>query len=73
MIVFFQMELHGLLPLLHDDLPHPLWGVDRAPLGLHAHSETSGQSASKNVQLDLVDDEAFENNSGGDDNDYDDE
>ena len=42
-------------------------------MGLHAHSETSGQSASKNVQLDLVDDEAFENNSGGDDNDYDDE
>ena len=36
------MELHGLLPLLHDDLPHPLWGVDRAPLGLHEDTEARG-------------------------------
>ena len=36
------MELHRLLPLLHDDLPHPLWGVDRAPLGLHEDTETRG-------------------------------
>ena len=36
------MELHGLLPLLHDDLPHPLWGVDRAPLGLHEDTEACG-------------------------------
>ena len=37
------MELHRLLPLFHDDLPHPLRGVDRAPVGLHAHSEARGQ------------------------------
>ena len=36
------MELHGLLPLLHDDLPHPLWGVDRAPLGLHEDTKARG-------------------------------
>ena len=36
------MELHGFLPLLHDDLPHPLWGVDRAPLGLHEDTEARG-------------------------------
>ena len=36
------MELHGLLPLLHDDLPHPLRGVDRAPLGLHEDTEARG-------------------------------
>lgn len=31
-----SMELHGLLPLVHDDLPDSLRGVDRASLGLHA-------------------------------------
>ena len=36
------MELHRLLPLLHDDLPHPLWGVDRAPLGLHEDTKARG-------------------------------
>ena len=42
-IFLLQVELHRLLPLFHDDLPHPLRGVDRAPVGLHAHSEARGQ------------------------------
>ena len=37
------MELHRLLPLLHDDLPYPVRGVDRAALGLHAGRGKSGE------------------------------
>jgi hypothetical protein len=41
----FQMELHRLLPLLHDDFPHPVRRVDRAAVGLYAHTEETGKKS----------------------------
>ena len=37
-----QVELHRLLPFLHDDLPHSVRRVDRAALGLHESGGKSG-------------------------------
>ena len=67
------MELHGLLPLLHDDLPDPVRGVDRATVGLYAHSEKSRKfhhdddEGGDNVEDDYDDDGM------GDHGDYDDD
>ena len=43
--LLFQMEFHGLLPFVHDDIPDPVRGVDRAPLGLHASRRKSGKTS----------------------------
>jgi hypothetical protein len=37
------MELHRLLPLIHDDLSNPVRGVGGAALGLHALPAESGE------------------------------
>ena len=44
MLVVFQVELHRLLPLFHDDLPNPLRGVDRTAVGLHEGRGKSGET-----------------------------
>ena len=46
-----QVELYGLLPLLHDDISHLVWRVGGAPLGLHAGHKGRGGCR---VQLPLV-------------------
>lgn len=36
------MEFQGFLPLVHDDLPHLMWGMGGAFMGLHACCQQSG-------------------------------
>ena len=64
------MELHRLFPLLHDDLPDPVWGVDRATVGLHAHSKKSGEF--DHHDDDNVEDDDYDDGIG-DYGDYDDD
>ena len=69
------MEFHGLLPLLHDDLPDPVRRVDWATVGLYAHSKKSGQFDHDHDYEggDYVEDDDDDDDGIGDhgDNDYD--